>query len=96
MSLCTKKFNIDRKASFNSFKECYFLHPNLPILWQSVAKIIETHYIFIKIVHKKTLDLLKVTQNPLFPLTQCCIKPEEAIPGSEDQKWEGKFATNIE
>ena len=63
---------------------------------QSVTKIIETHYIFIKKVHKKTLDLLKVTQNPPFPLTQCCAKPEEALPGSEDHKWAGKFATNIE
>ena len=51
---------------------------------------------FHKKVHKKTLDLLKVTQNPPFPLTQCCAKPEEAMPGSGDQKWAGKFATNIE
>ena len=28
---------------------------------QSVTKIIETHYIFIKKVHKKTLGLVKVT-----------------------------------
>ena len=53
---------------------------------QSVRKIIETHYIFIKKVHKKTLDLLKVTQNPPFPLTQCCAKPEEAMPDSQDQE----------
>ena len=46
---------------------CYSLHPNLPILWQSVTKIIETHYTFIKKVHKKTLDLLKITQNPPSP-----------------------------
>ena len=39
-----------------------------------------------KKVHKKTLDLLKVTQNPPFPLTQCCAKPEEAMPGSQDEK----------
>ena len=31
---------------------------------QSVTKIIETHYIFIKKIHKKTLGLVKVTQNP--------------------------------
>ena len=31
---------------------------------QSVTKIIETHYTFIKKVHQKTLELLKVTQNP--------------------------------
>ena len=43
--------------------KCYSLHPNLPILWQSVTKIIETRYTFIKKVHKKILDLLKITQN---------------------------------
>ena len=53
---------------------------------QLVTKIYETHYIFIKKVHKKTLGLVKVTQNPPFPLTQCCAKPEEAMPGSQDQK----------
>ena len=41
---------------------------------------------FQKKVHKKTLDLLKVTQNLPFPLTQCCAKPEEAMPSSQDQK----------
>ena len=34
---------------------------------QSVTKIIETHYTFIKKLHKKRLDLLKVTQNPPSP-----------------------------
>ena len=51
---------------------------------------------FHKKVYKKTLDLHKVTQNPPFSLIQCCAKPEEATPGSGDQKWAGKFATNIE
>ena len=63
---------------------------------QSVTKIIETHYIFIKKVHKKTLGLVIVTQNAPFPLTQCCTKPEEAMPGSQDQKSVDKLATNIE
>ena len=41
---------------------------------------------FHKKVQKKTLDLLKVTQNPNFPLTQSCSKPEEAMPDSQDKK----------
>ena len=41
---------------------------------------------FSKKVHKKTLDLLRVTQKPPFSLTQCCAKPEEALPGSQDHK----------
>ena len=49
-------------------------------------KIIETHYISVKKVHKKTLDLLRVIQKTPFPLTQCCAKPEEALPGSQDHK----------
>ena len=63
---------------------------------QSVTKIIETHYIFIKKVRKNTLGLVKVTQNAPFPLTQCCTKPEQAMPGSQDQKSVDKLATNIE
>ena len=51
---------------------------------------------FHKKVNKKTLGLVKVTQNPTFPLTQCCTKPEEAMPGSQDHKWVDKLATNIE
>ena len=51
---------------------------------------------FHKKVHKKTLDLLKVTQFPFFPLNQCCVKPEEAMPGSEHQKRAEKFANNIQ
>ena len=47
-------------------------------------------------VHKKTLDLLKVTQNPFFLLTQCCAKLEEAMPDGQDQKRADKLATNIE
>ena len=35
---------------------------------------------------KKTLGLVKVIKNPPFPVTQCCSKPEEAMPGSQDQK----------
>ena len=65
VSVYYKTCNIDRKASISSFKVCYHLHPNLPILLQSVTKIIETHCKkVIKKVHKKTLELHKVTQNP--------------------------------
>ena len=40
---------------------------------------------FHKKVYKKTLDLLKVTQNSLFYLTQYCPKLEEAMSGSGDK-----------
>ena len=50
---------------------------------QSVIKIIETCYTFIKKVHK-TLDLFKVTLN--YPTLLPFTKPEEAIWGSKDQK----------
>ena len=33
-----------------------------------------------------TLGLAKLTQNPHFPLTQRCAKPEEALPGSQHHK----------
>ena len=47
---------------------------------QSVTKIIETHYIFIKKVHKKTLGLVKVTQNAPFPLPPSSLKkPCQAV-----------------
>ena len=62
------------------------ISPHVLLKLQSVTKIIEIHHIFIKKVYKKTLDLLKVTQNSPFPLTQCCVKLEEAMPGSGDQK----------
>ena len=31
----------------SQISKTYSLHPNSPILWQSITKIIETHYIFI-------------------------------------------------
>ena len=49
-----------------------------------------------KKVRKNTLGLVKVTQNAPFLLTQCCTKPEQAMPGSQDQKSVDKLATNIE
>ena len=30
-------------------------------------------------------DLLKCTQNSYFPLNQCSVMPEKAIPGNVDQ-----------
>ena len=80
------RIKLDRAVTFNQYISRL----------QSVTKIIEAHYIFIKKVHKKTLGLVKATQNASFPLTQCCTKPEEAMPGSQDQKSVDKFATNIE
>ena len=90
-----KTCNIDRKASISSFKVCYSLHPNLPILWQSVTKIIETRYTFIQKVHRKTSDLLKVTQNP--PSSWLNVVPSVR---SHVRQWRtemnSQFATNIE
>ena len=74
---------------------CYSLHPNLSILWQTVTKIIETHYTFIKKSTKKTLDLLKITQNPPSPwlnvvssLKKPChaVKTRNVLPISK-QRW---------
>ena len=67
-----KTCNIDQKASISSFKECYYLHPNLPILYQSVTKNNWDSLYFHKKIHKKTLDLLKVTQNPPPPNSMLC------------------------
>ena len=41
-------------------------------------------------------DFLKGIQNSPFPTTQCCAKPEKAIPDHADQEWASKLATNIE
>ena len=46
-----------------------------------VPKITESRYIFFK-----KSQLFKSEQNPIFPLTQCCFKPEKATPGSTDQE----------
>ena len=48
---------------------------------ESLTKVNETNYIFIKKVHKMIFDLRKGTRNPPFHLTQCCAKPEKALPG---------------
>ena len=45
---------------------------------------------------QKTVGLNQVIQNLHFPLRQYFAKPEEAIPGSKDQKRACKLATNIE
>ena len=62
---------------------------------QSVTKIIETHYIFMK-KSQKLLDLLKNTQNSPLHLVQYYAKSGKAMPGSGGQEWLSKFATNIE
>ena len=57
-----------------------------------MAKIVETCYIFKKI--KKIFGMLKDIQNCPLSLTRSCAKPEEAAPGSADQEWARKLATN--
>ena len=55
---------------------------------QAATKIIKTHHIFIKKIHRKILDLLKVTQNPHFPLTQSCTKTEEPCQAKKTRNWQ--------
>ena len=43
ISVYQKPFQFDLLASMKTF----LIHQNPPILWESVTKIIETHYIFI-------------------------------------------------
>ena len=57
-----------------------------------MANIIETRYIFKKI--EKIFDMLKDIQNCPLSLTRSCAKPEEAAPGSADEEWARKLATN--
>ena len=50
----------------------------------TVTKTIRTCYVFINKFYE-IIDLLKNNQNLLFPLAQCCTKPEKAMPDSADQ-----------
>ena len=49
---------------------------------------------FYKKVHKKTADFLNLPTIHL-PLAQFCSKPEEAMRGSEDQKWAANMQASL-
>ena len=42
------------------------------------------------------MDLLINNKNSLFPLVQCCSKPEQAMSGNAGHEWSSKLAINIE
>lgn len=44
---------------------------------------------------QKVSDMDKDTRSTHYFLTRCCAKPEKGMPGSDDQEWASRFATNL-